>query len=61
MPFFSWLAYFRDRALMKGMASNINVSFLKFLIACGFALFQEKLCGVRAGRLAPGTLSFCPV
>ena len=57
MPFFSWLAYFRDRALMKGMASNINVSFLKFLIACGFALFQEKLCGVRAGRLAPGTLS----
>lgn len=50
-----------ERELMKGMASNVDVLLLNVLIACGFALFQEKLRGVGAGRLAPGTLSFCPV
>lgn len=29
--------------------------------ANGFVFVQEKLCWVRTGRLAPGTLSFCPV
>lgn len=27
----------------------------------GFVSVQEKLCWVRTGRLASGTLSFCPV
>lgn len=33
----------------------------ELLIASDFVLDQEKLCGVRAGRLASRTLPFRPV
>lgn len=60
---YSWVTCLKKQAHER---VAININFLakvqqQRLTWMAFFFIQEKLCWVRTGRLASGTLSFCPV